>query len=166
MAGRHPRSVPIRHRTAVAACIVVGALVGGGACSSGPERSADAFCPAYVEVAEQAAGLGDPDDLAVVTLRERVADIDRAASNAHDRAPEEIADTVADVIAPLHTLRDDLDDADDRDAVMAALATYAQATGTAGADQTRLDEWTGTHCGVVSVTTTTVPATVAPGLTG
>lgn len=142
------------------------AVVIGAACSSGPERSVEGFCTSYVEVAAQGAELDDPDDTAIPTLQDQLADIDRAASRAADQAPDEIADTVGAVIEPLHRLRSELDDAEERDQVTAALGRYRDATEDVASHQERLDEWTGAHCGVVSVTTTTAPVTVAPGLTG
>lgn len=147
----------------VAAALLVAVLPG---CSSGPERSVEGFCTAYVEVAEQAGTLGDPDDTAIPTLRAQVAEIDRAAAHAAERAPEEIADAVEAVIRPLHELRDHLEHADDRDEVVAALGGYAEATAAEADQQARLDRWATENCGVVPVTTTTTPATVAPGLTG
>jgi hypothetical protein len=136
------------------------------ACSSSPTRDAKAFCSAYVAVARRATKLADPDEVPLPSLRKQVGDIASAAADAADLAPEDIADTVDEVIEPLHTLRAALDDADGRAAADRALAGFrADATKLAGA-QKRLDGWATANCGVVAVTSTTTPVTVHPGITG
>lgn len=136
------------------------------ACSSGPERDAKAFCTAYVDVARRATKLADPDEVPLTTLRTQVGTITTAAADAAELAPEDIADTVDEVIEPLRTLQSSLDDADGlRDADRAFTEFRTDATKLAGA-QKRLDAWATTNCGVVSVTTTTTPVTIHPGITG
>lgn len=166
MAGRHSPQVVSRRTGAV--FVVLAALVaatGLGACSSTPDRSVDGFCRAYVEVAKSGGALADPDDAAIATFRDQVAEIDRAASRAARQAPSDIAPTVDEVIEPLHELRTALGKAKDRAEVTAALRAYRESTDGLTAHQETLDTWTGANCGVVSATTTTTPLTIAPGIT-
>lgn len=151
-------------RIGLVTLILMGASI--TSCSSGPERNAKTFCAAYIEVAHKGGRLGDPDEVAVSTLRSQVAAIDDAAARAAQRAPDDIATPVKAVIAPLHRLRDDLDDATNRKAATLALRRYRSTTGQLGSRQHELDTWVGAHCGVVPVTTTTTllaPTTTIPG---
>jgi hypothetical protein len=145
--------------------LAVGAVV-PVACSSSPKRDTASFCSAYVDVASSGAKLSDPDEVSLPTLRKQVRAIDDAAADAADVAPEAIADTVDAVIAPLHTLREDLDDAEGRKAADRALIGYRIDAGKLSAQQKRLDTWAAANCDVVPVTSTTAPVTIAPGVTG
>lgn len=166
MAGRHSSTMErLRSRIVILATVAV-LLAGAVACSSDPERSAEDFCTAYVEVPEEANGLSEPDDLTLDVLRDRVAAIDDAASQAARRAPEDITATVDAIIEPLHTLRNAMKNVDDRAEAIDALRAYRAASDELDEQQRRLDEWTRRHCGVMAVTTTSAPDTVAPGLTG
>lgn len=142
------------------------AIVVAPACSSAPQRDAEAFCTAYVDVARRATKLADPDEVPLATLQTQVGDIAAAAADAAELAPEDISDTVDEVIEPLRTLHASLDDADGRtDADRAFTEFRTDATKLAGA-QDRLDSWAATNCGVVPVTSTTAPVTIHPGITG
>lgn len=144
--------------------VTVGLLI--GACSSGPKRDAAAFCTAYVDVARRGVDLADPDDVSIAAMRTQVRAIDDAASDAARRAPDDISGSVDTVIAPLHTLRKGVDAAKNREAVTDALAAYREKSTSITTDQQRLDAWVSRNCGVVSVTTTTVPLTLDPSSTG
>lgn len=136
------------------------------ACSSSPSRDAATFCTAYVDVAASGAKLADPDELSLTALRNQVQRIDDAASDAAKVAPKDIADTVEAVIEPLHTLRKDLDAAKGRSDMDKALLGYRIDAGKLATTQQRLTSWTQQHCGVSPVTSTTVAATIQPGITG
>jgi len=144
--------------------LAAGAITTG--CSGSPPRDTATFCSAYVDVAAGAAKLPDPDEVSLPTLRSRVRAIDDAASDAARRAPEAIADTVDTLIEPLHDLRKALDDAAGRTAADRALIGYRIDAGRLAAEQKRLDSWAAANCDVVPVTTTTVPVTLEPGITG
>lgn len=162
-------TVPSRNPRVAAAVAGLAALAAGlglAACSSGPERDTAAFCTAYVDVARLATAIDDPDDLTLPQLRDRVGAVDDAAADAAEVAPEEIAATVDEVIAPLHELRRALDDAGGRTAANGALGDYRTAVGQVASAQRRLDTWADGNCGVVPVTSTTVPVTIHPGITG
>lgn len=140
--------------------------IGITACASSPTRDATTFCTAYIGTARGASALADPDDVSIATLRSQVRSIETSASKAAHHAPEEIADDVDALITPLRVLRSDLDDATSRSDVATALKRYRTSATKLVTEQKRLDAWGAANCGVVPVTSTTIPVTVQPGMTG
>lgn len=156
-----PRS---RRRIIIALALATVASI--TACSSAPHRGAAAFCTGYVDVARLGAGVANPDDVSIAALRAQVRALEHAAADAARKAPDDIAATVDEVIAPLQTLGKALETATTREATTRALRAYRVDATKVASSQHRLDTWVSAHCGVVPVTSTTPPVTVQPGVTG
>lgn len=156
---------PARRRRIIIA-LTLATVAWSTACSPAPHRDTQAFCTGYVDVAKLGAGVANPDDVSIAALRAQVRALEHAAADAARKAPDDIAATVDEVIAPLHTLGKALETATTREETTRALRDYRVAGAKVAKSQRRLDTWVSAHCGVIPVPSTTTPLTVQPGVTG